>query len=283
MASINALLEERFVLLLLHCWAIGNSVLLAVSVKMDVARWSILVMASTNVLQAAHQVDVSLERLLRAQQSRPPQPSFQRHHQQPLRLLRHQNQPRPLQPQANRQQRFQAQLQRLISILICTESCQTSTTAATCTATPFVVNTFDRLSPNNLGGDTGTGGTGSFSVSVGVGTWRPLSGGYFYTKLSPQSNLEANQCISLTQYSALRVIMQRKDSTAATIVTIGIDLGCETKVFKQLANAQVDGINRAFKVPLKGIDLTRVKAVVLIWNGTTRPTIALDTFDFRCF
>ncbi|KAJ3128961.1 hypothetical protein HK098_003058 [Nowakowskiella sp. JEL0407] len=164
-----------------------------------------------------------------------------------------------------------------------TKTTTTTTTSASpsCTAAPVILNTFNRRDINSVGGNTGTGGTGLYSVNNGFATWRPLNGGYFYSNLYPETTPEGRKCRNITRFRRIRIIMRRSDRATPTYVSVGIDLGCGTKVFRKLATARVDGVNRAFSIPLSG-DLTIVKAVVLTWTGSVRPTIVMDSIDFRC-
>ncbi|KAJ3119580.1 hypothetical protein HK098_005316 [Nowakowskiella sp. JEL0407] len=158
----------------------------------------------------------------------------------------------------------------------------TTTQFPACTTTPLLVHSFDRSTINNLGGNTGTGGSGQYSVSNGLGIWQPTTGGYVYTNLFPQSNPAPTQCISLTQYRVMQITIRRTDSNTNSTISLGMNLGCEKIVYKQLPSIRVSGVNKLFKVPLTGVDLSAVRTIFLIWSGSSRPSFAIDTIDFRC-
>ncbi|KAJ3126272.1 hypothetical protein HK098_007744 [Nowakowskiella sp. JEL0407] len=157
-----------------------------------------------------------------------------------------------------------------------------TTTTAKCTSTPLLVNSFSQLSTNDLGGAVGTNGTGTYWIGSGIGAWQPQNNGYFYSNFFTPSTPLTNQCRSLTQYSGIQLIMVRSDSPISTMVTIGVEVGCETRDVKKLATVSVDGVTRGYKVSLAGVGLGSVKRIVLSWTGSVRPTILMDNIAFVC-
>ncbi|KAJ3130365.1 hypothetical protein HK098_002594 [Nowakowskiella sp. JEL0407] len=163
-----------------------------------------------------------------------------------------------------------------------TTTTRTTTTTARCTSTPLLVNSFNQLNTNDLGGAVGTNGTGSYWIGGGIGAWQPQNNGYLYSNLFIPSAAAANQCRSLPPYTKLQFIMVRSDSAVATAVTIGLDLGCLTREIKTLAIVNVDGAVKNFQVSLQGLNLSSAKRIVLSWTGSVRPTIYLDNIAFAC-
>ncbi|KAJ3127022.1 hypothetical protein HK098_006913 [Nowakowskiella sp. JEL0407] len=157
-----------------------------------------------------------------------------------------------------------------------TTTSTTTVTTAKCTSTPLLVHTFSQ--PNNdLSGATGTNSTGLYVIGGGIASWKPQNNGYLFTNLYPV-NASTNQCRSLSQYSALTFVM----TGSTTSLNVALQLGCSTRVTKQLMSISVDGNVRVYKIPLTGVDLSAVRSVVFSWTGSVAPTIYIDNIAFGC-
>ncbi|KAJ3121099.1 hypothetical protein HK098_003970 [Nowakowskiella sp. JEL0407] len=161
------------------------------------------------------------------------------------------------------------------------KSTTTSSPTPLCT-TPLVLNTFDKLD-NLLGGATGTNATGTYWIGGGIGGWAPVNNGYLVSNLFVPSAPAASQCRSMSQYKSFAFLMVRGDSSVATTVTVGLQLGCATtKIYVTLGTVTVDGTTRSYQLPLAGVSLSEVKSVVFSWTGSVKPIFYVDNFAFGC-
>ncbi|KAJ3122910.1 chitin deacetylase [Nowakowskiella sp. JEL0407] len=163
--------------------------------------------------------------------------------------------------------------------------------AASCPVPAITVQTFDTsVVINILGGTSGTGGTGGYVIANGYSAWTPTisttTSAFWFTQLHSSSVPAAYQCTNLYSFgSAVAVsIKLGKRNIGAANVTVGVDIGCETKVFKPIGVASFKGVETKTFVfdLLKGVtptDLQRVKAIILFAASGSVPVGSSFTID----
>ncbi|KAJ3127945.1 hypothetical protein HK098_005458 [Nowakowskiella sp. JEL0407] len=172
----------------------------------------------------------------------------------------------------------------------------TSPSPPSCPVPTLTVQLFDTTSTTNvLSGDSGTGGTGGYTIADGFATWTPTistTSAYWYTQLHSASAAAGFQCRNLYSFGssvAVSITLGKTNAGSASVI-VGVDIGCDTKVFKTIGTATFSGVETKTFVfdLLSGVtptDLQTVKAIVMIANSGSVPSgsvFAIDDVKIVC-